>query len=94
MAELFDEPGADTVHEARELGAIVSAVNVTSWRAKLDAGGWAEANVPLVSEGIEIVPFDERLPLLSGRYRSATRHLALGVGPCLPCRRARQSCRR
>ena len=80
IAELFDEPGADTVHEALESGATMSAVNVAEVAAKLDADGWAEADVPLVFEGIEIVPFDERLALLSGRYRSATRHLGLGLG--------------
>ena len=80
FAELFDEPGAAAVHDALESGATMSAVNAAEVAAKLDADGWAEADVPLVFEGIDIVPFDARQALLSGRYRRATRHLGLGLG--------------
>lgn len=80
LAELFDEPGADTVHKAIESGATMSAVNAAEVAAKLDADGWEAADVPLVFEGIDIIPFDLPHALLSGRYRRTTRHLGLGIG--------------
>ncbi len=80
IAELFDEPGADAVHEAIESGATMSAVNAAEVAAKLGADGWADAEVPLVFDGIDIVPFDLPHALLSGRYRQTTRHLGLGLG--------------
>ena len=93
IAELFEEPGADAVHGALESGAIMSAVNVAEVAAKLNADGWEDADVPLVFEGIDIVPFDTRQALLSGRYRQATRHLGLGLGDraCLAVAHAAQA---
>ena len=93
IAELFEEPGADAVHDALESGAIMSAVNVAEVAAKLNADGWEDADVPLVFEGIDIVPFDTRQALLSGRYRQATRHLGLGLGDraCLAVAHAAQA---
>ena len=71
----------------------MSAVNVAEVAAKLNADGWEDADVPLVFEGIDIVPFDTRQALLSGRYRQATRHLGLGLGgrACLAVAHAAQA---
>ena len=43
-------------------------------------GGWKDEDIALVFEGMEIVPFDDRHALLSGRYRPVTRSLGLGLG--------------
>ena len=80
LAEVFDEPGADAVFEALQSGAAMSALNVAEVAAKLHTFGWADEDVALVFEGIDIVPFDARHALLSGRYRPATRSLGLGLG--------------
>ncbi len=80
LAEVFDEPGADAVFDALQSGAAISAVNVAEVAAKLHTAGWADEDVALVFEGIDIVPFDARHALLSGRYRPATRSLGLGLG--------------
>ena len=80
LAEVFDEPGADAVFDALQSGAAMSAVNVAEVAAKLHTAGWADEDVALVFEGIDIVPFDARHALLSGRYRPATRSLGLGLG--------------
>ena len=80
LAEVFDEPGADVVYRALESGAIMSAVNVAEVAAKLDADGWEGKDIPLVFEGIDVVPFDRWHALLSGGYRRTTRQLGLGLG--------------
>ena len=80
LAEVFDEPGADAVFDALQSGAAMSAVNVAEVAAELHTAGWADEDVALVFEGIDIVPFDARHALLSGRYRPATRSLGLGLG--------------
>lgn len=80
LAEIFDEPGADAVFDALQSGAAMSAVNVAEVAAKLYTADWADEDVALVFEGIDIVPFDARHALLSGRYRPPTRQLGLGLG--------------
>ncbi|MYE82442.1 MAG: type II toxin-antitoxin system VapC family toxin [Gammaproteobacteria bacterium] len=80
LADVFHEPGADVVLDALESGAVISAVNAEEVASKLHGGGWKDEDVALVFEGIEIVPFDARHALLSGRYRPVTRSLGLGLG--------------
>ena len=50
--------------------------------ARLHQDGWSESEVALVFEtlGIEVLPFDPEAALLSGRLRTATRRLGLGLG--------------
>ena len=47
---------------------------------RLHGAGWEDEDVALVFEGMDVVPFDARHALLSGRYRPATRSLGLGLG--------------
>ena len=80
LADIFDEPGANAVVEALESGAVISAVNAAEVAAKLHGAGWADEDVALVFEGMDIVPFDAAHGLLSGSYRPLTRSLGLGLG--------------
>ena len=80
LADIFDEPGADAVIEALESGAVISAVNAAEVAAKLHGAGWADEDVALVFEGMDIVPFDTAHAVLSGSYRPVTRSLGLGLG--------------
>lgn len=79
-ADVFDEPGAGAVLEALESGAVISVVNAAEVAAKLHGAGWEDKDVALVFEGMDVVPFDARHALLSGRYRPATRSPGLGLG--------------
>lgn len=82
LAVILEEPGAEFVVEALRSGAAMSAVNVAEVAARLDQDGWAESEVALVFEtlGIEVLPFDTEAALLSGRLRTVTKQLGLGLG--------------
>ena len=82
LAVILEEPGADVVVEALRSGAAMSTVNVAEVAARLHQDGWSESEVALVfdSLGIEVLPFDPETALLSGRLRTATRRLGLGLG--------------
>ena len=82
LAVVLEEPGADVVVEALRSGAAMSSVNVAEVAARLHQDGWSESEVALVFEtlGIEVLPFDPLAALLSGRLRTATRRLGLGLG--------------
>ena len=82
LAVVLAEPGADVVVEALHSGAAMSAVNVAEVAARLHQDGWTEPEVALVFEtlGIDVVPFATDAALLSGRLRTATRRLGLGLG--------------
>lgn len=73
----------------------MSAVNVAEVSARLHQDGWYEPEVALIfSElGIEVLPFDADVALLSGSYREQTRNLGLGLGDraCLATAR-REEC--
>ena len=82
LAVVLEEPGADMVVEALRSGAAMSAVNVAEVAARLHQDGWSGSEVALVFEtlGIEVLPFGPEAALLSGRLRTATRGLGLGLG--------------
>ena len=82
LAVVLEEPGADVVVEALRSGAAMSTVNVAEVAARLHQDGWSESEVALVfgTLGIEILPFGPEAALSSGRLRTATRHLGLGLG--------------
>ena len=82
LAVVLEEPGADVVVEALRSGAAMSTVNVAEVAARLHRDGWTESEVALVfgTLGIEVLPFGPEAALLSGRLRTATRHLGLGLG--------------
>ena len=82
LAVILEEPGADVVVEALRSGAAMSAVNVAEVAACLHQDGWSGSEVAMVFEtlGIEVLSFDSRIALLSGRLRVATRRLGLGLG--------------
>lgn len=79
---ILEEPGADVVAEALRSGAAMSTVNVAEVAARLHQDGWSRSEVALVFEslGIEVLPFAAEAALLSGRLRTATRALGLGLG--------------
>ena len=60
----------------------MSAVNVAEVASRLHQDGWTESEVAFVFDnlGIEVLPFDREVALLSGRYRTLTRRLGLGLG--------------
>ena len=82
LAVVLEEPGADVVVEALRSGAAISTVNVAEVAARLHQDGWSESEVALVfgTLGIEILPFGPEAALSSGRLRTVTRHLGLGLG--------------
>lgn len=82
LAVILKEPGTGQVIEAMRSGASMSAVNVAEVAARLHQEGWEQAEVALVFDelGIDVLPFDCDIALLSGRYRNATRRLGLGLG--------------
>ena len=82
LAVILREPGTVQVIEALRSGASMSAVNVAEVAARLHQEGWDQPEVALVFEelGIQILPFEVDVALLSGRYRNLTRHLGLGLG--------------
>ena len=82
LAVILEEPGAELVAAALRSGAVMSAVNVAEVAARLHQDGWTESEVALVFEtlGIEVLPFDTETALLSGRLRTATEALGLGLG--------------
>jgi len=82
LAVILEEPGADVVVEALRSGAAMSTVNVAEVAARLHQDGWSDSEVVLVfdSLGIEVLPFDRAAALLSGRLRTATSRLGLGLG--------------
>ena len=82
LAVVLEEPGAGVVVEALRAGAVMSAVNVAEVAARLDQDGWSTSEVALVFEslGIEVLPFDARAALASGRLRTATMGFGLGLG--------------
>ncbi len=80
LADIYDEPGRDVVFDALGAGAVISAVNAAEVAANLHGAGWADEDVDLVFEGMDIVPFNAAHALLSGRYRPVTRSLGLGLG--------------
>lgn len=94
LAALYEEAGVNRVHNALIEGAAMSTVNVAEVSAHLRAHDWTTGQVADVFDdlGIEILPFDRATALLSGAYRSRTRHLGLGLSDraCLAtARRAR-----
>lgn len=82
LAVILEEAGASVVADALGSGAAMSAVNVAEVAARLHQDGWSEPEVALVfSEfGIDVLPFDAEIALLSGSYRVSTRNLGLGLG--------------
>ena len=82
LAVILEEPGADIVVEALRTGAAMSSVNVAEVAARLHQEAWTESEVALVFEtlGIEVLPFDTEAALLSGRLRTVTKELGLGLG--------------
>ena len=82
LAVILEEPGAEVVAEALQSGAVMSAVNVAEVASRLHQDGWTESEVAFVFDnlGIEVLPFDREVALLSGRYRTLTRQLGLGLG--------------
>ena len=82
LAVVLEEPGADVVVEALRSGAAMSTVNVEEVAARLHQDGWSESEVAFVFEtlGIEVLPFGPEAALLSGRLRTVTRRLGLGLG--------------
>lgn len=82
LAVILEEPGAEVVVETLRSGAVMSAVNVAEVASRLHQDGWAEAEVAFAFDnlGIEVLPFDREVALLSGRYRTLTRRLGLGLG--------------
>ncbi len=82
LAVILEEPGADVVAAALRSGAAMSTVNVAEVAARLHQDGWPESEVALVfgTLGIEVLPFGPEAALLSGRLRTATRRLGLGLG--------------
>ena len=82
LAVVMEERGADVVAEALRSGAAMSTVNVAEVAARLHQDGWSDAEVAIVFEslGIEVLPFGAQAALLSGRLRTATRRLGLGLG--------------
>lgn len=95
LAVIREESGAGVVAEALGAGAAMSAVNVAEVAARLHQDGWNEPEVALVFRelGIEVLPFDSDVALLSGSYRNKTRNLGLGLGDraCLATAR-REEC--
>ena len=94
LAVILEEPGAEVVVEALRSGAVMSAVNVEEVASRLHQDGWTESEVAFVFDnlGIEVLPFDRKAALLSGRYRALTRRLGLGLGDraCLATGRVEQ----
>lgn len=82
LAALFEEPGAERVARALQRGAAMSSVNVAEVAARLSQGGWSAAAVAgaIAETGIEVVPFNHPMALLSGAYRPRTRCQGLGLG--------------
>ncbi len=82
LAVVFVEPGSDVVAEALRTDAATSAVNAAEVAACLHEDGWVESEVALALDElrVEVLPFDLRCALQSGRYRPATRRQGLGLG--------------
>ena len=82
LAVVLEESGADVVAEVLRSGAAMSTVNVAEVAARLHQDGWSGSEVALVFEslGIEVLPFAPEAALLSGRLRTATKELGLGLG--------------
>ena len=82
LVVILEEPGAEVVAEALRSGAVMSAVSVAEVASRLHQDGWTESEVALVFDnlGIEVLPFDREVALMSGRYRTLTRRLGLGLG--------------
>ena len=82
LAVILEEAGSGVVADALGSGAAMSSVNAAEVSARLHQDGWNEPEVALVfSElGIEVLPFDSDVALLSGSYRNQTRDLGLGLG--------------
>ena len=82
LVVILEEPGADIVVEALRTAAAMSSVNVAEVAARLHQEGWTESEVALVFRalGIEVLPFDTEAALLSGRLRTVTKELGLGLG--------------
>ena len=60
----------------------MSVLNVAEVASRLHQDGWTESEVAFVFDnlGIEALPFDREVALTSGRYRTLTRRLGLGLG--------------
>ena len=82
LAVIFEEAGADLVHEALRGDAAMSTVNAAEVAARLHQGGWTVGDVTevIAALGMELVPFDVDTALLSGQYRPATQRVGLGLG--------------
>ena len=82
LAVILEEPGAEVVAEALRSGAVMSSVNVAEVAARLHQDGWIDSEVALIFEtlGVEVLPFDRETALLSGRFRTVTKGLGLGLG--------------
>lgn len=94
LAVILEERGAEVVVETLRSGAVMSAVNVAEVASRLHQDGWSESEVAFAFDnlGIEVLPFDREVALLSGRYRTLTRRLELGLGDraCLATGRAEE----
>ena len=82
LAVIYEEVGAEEVHEALRGRTAMSAVNVGEVVARLDEDGWTKREVAGVIDGfdLEIIPFDTVTAVLSGDYRSRTRRHGIGLG--------------
>ena len=82
LAVIYEEAGAEEVHEALRGRTVMSAVNVGEVVARLDEDGWTRREVAGVIDGfdLEIVPFDTATAVLSGEHRSRTRRHGIGLG--------------
>ncbi len=82
LAVIYEESGAEEVHEALRGATAISSVNVGEVVACLDEDGWTRREVAEVIDGfdMEIVPFDTATAVVSGELRSRTRRVAVGLG--------------
>ena len=82
LAVILEEPGAEVVVEALRSGTVMSAVNVAEVASRLHQDGWTESEAAFVFDnlGIEVLPFDREVALMSGRYRTLTSRLGLRLG--------------
>lgn len=82
LALLSREDGEETVAEAVEQGAVMSAVNLSEVAAKLAEAGASEEVIRRAIDtlSLEIVPFDAQLAYAAGTLRTATRAAGLSLG--------------
>jgi PIN domain nuclease of toxin-antitoxin system len=82
LAVVLKEPGADVVLDALNTGSRMSAVNAAEVASRLHQEGWTTFQVNAVFQElpVHILPFDLDAPILTARYRPATRPWGLSLG--------------